>query len=831
MTSVQKLDEIVFSATDAPTIINEQSKFVVVTYWWGRGNLNQNIARPCVYFYEQMVDKVIKFGLNYLLIMYSNKTQKKINMSDDKMVERLFSRHVAMLPSFNNMMKHYTKVYIGELYTDVGIIDLKDPNNFEKAKRIIAKMNIENTSPTDYTLIRDSNNEEEFKNKVEKIIHACCVKILDLNSKNVLQLAHAKQTMGRMKEQYVETLDKQTMNEDKRKDIIKNITLAMSDNRKTLMEMIKKRIREKMTIEVLGITYEDSNILDILNKLLRYRSAMKFEDMIKRWEIACATAKCNYMAVEYDYFSRTKQYQMAINAKPLFIKHALKLCGDRSVVYIDGDMFIRKYPAIFDMPNIDFMSRGWNIDPRASYNIGTSIMYNPYKFETSGGIMYFSHSDESHKLMDYWIAETEKPYNSGKADDRILSMLFNAKKFLLNMTIIQLPIEYLWLTLDYDERMMEHIYDWDKKLMDSTIFIDHPECLTSEETAEGAGASSDRSPKFHKFLDAEEDDIPVSEEFYEAFMFPTQNMADQVKTYHEYMAETPYIDDGNPVLYEKKLVDPKNKENNEYPMYITSFKKGYGPKQNIVDNNMRIVNEELNDTYWSRGIGKQILQNTINDGKTIVLCDALVPGEEYVIPMIISLMKRNYSVIYLPNVCTTNCYLDLINNKRYDLELVFIPDLQRMSHMLKPVIDLSQPIYFRNTSELSLMDKALSMYNSLDELSHSLEHGNYQVVSRIRIGYALKSQGQPTSETDLPCGNRSKSPTSVTDAITINENIQTGGQDTGVSTKAIDEYIEGQNIMYGSGKQRKHVIKNKTKKKRKTIRNKMKKLKNTKKRR
>lgn len=26
-----------------PTIINKDSKFVVVTYWWGRGNLNKNM--------------------------------------------------------------------------------------------------------------------------------------------------------------------------------------------------------------------------------------------------------------------------------------------------------------------------------------------------------------------------------------------------------------------------------------------------------------------------------------------------------------------------------------------------------------------------------------------------------------------------------------------------------------------------------------------------------------------------------------------------------------------------------------------------------------------
>lgn len=35
-------------------------------------------------------------------------------------------------------------------------------------------------------------------------------------------------------------------------------------------------------------------------------------------------------------------YQMAINAKPLFIKKALDLCGGRGCLYIDGDMFVNK---------------------------------------------------------------------------------------------------------------------------------------------------------------------------------------------------------------------------------------------------------------------------------------------------------------------------------------------------------------------------------------------------------------------------------------------------------------------------------------------------------
>ena len=45
----------IISATEAePTIVNPESTFVVVTYWWGRGNLNSNTARPCISFYEDL---------------------------------------------------------------------------------------------------------------------------------------------------------------------------------------------------------------------------------------------------------------------------------------------------------------------------------------------------------------------------------------------------------------------------------------------------------------------------------------------------------------------------------------------------------------------------------------------------------------------------------------------------------------------------------------------------------------------------------------------------------------------------------------------------------
>ena len=807
--NIPPLDQLVFREKKQPTIVNPDSNFVVVTYWWGRGNLNQNIARPCVSFYENFATQITKFTLNYLSFMYNPKTQQKVAMTDANSIAKYMPQHIMALNMFKTMIQYFAKIYTDGIFSDINLLDSKDTNRFYKAKDIITQMKREGSCPTEFDLFENADNEINLREQVARIFNEGAKQLLTLNAIALINMIHAKLTMNKMKEKYT------TSDDDDIKNSIKDIILLLANEGKQLTKEIKDNMKLKTNFAAFGKTFTNTSVLDTLNIYLRHRSAMKFEDMITRWEQACAKANCNYLAVEYDYFSRNKLYQLAINAKPMFIKHALQLCGGRAAVYIDGDMFIRKYPAIFDMKNIDFMSRGWNIDPRSSYNIGTSIMYNPYKFETSGGIMYFSNSSEAIALMDMWIDESAKTYNLGKADDRILSMIFNARKFLLNMNIIQLPIEYLWLTLDYDDRMLEHIYDWDKNEMDESIFIDHPECLTSEETAEGAGASSDRSPKLHKFLDSEEDDIPVSEEFYEAFMFPSAEMANQFKSYHTYMSETQYIDDGNPILYEKKLVDKANPQNNEYPMYITNYDKGYGKKQKTVDNNMKIVTDELNNTYWTSGNGQNIINTRTDADNTIILCENSIPGEEYTIPMIIALLTRGYSVIYLPAACKNECYVSLIKDRRLNLELLFVPDIKNMEHMLKPVIDMSQPIYFHQESDLSLLSKALAMYTSLEEFAYSLSIGNYQVLSRIRVGYAFKSKGKPdissfcSARPAITNNNRNiitPSPLSQR-LITVGGNRKRRGG--GVPQSDIDEYIAGQQSMYGAGvpRHKSHKIK------------------------
>ena len=103
--------------------------------------------------------------------------------------------------------------------------------------------------------------------------------------------------------------------------------------------------------------------------------------------------------------------------------------------------------------------------------------------------------------------------------------------------------------------------------MQETIFIEHSECLTSEDTASGSGAASDRTPMFYCYL--EENLEPVSEQFHEYMMFPSLDVVSSFKSYLDYMSGIQYISDGNEISIKKGLISIENPEDNEQPLYIT----------------------------------------------------------------------------------------------------------------------------------------------------------------------------------------------------------------------------------------------------------------------
>jgi hypothetical protein len=384
-----------------------------------------------------------------------------------------------------------------------------------------------------------------------------------------------------------------------------------------------------------------------------------------------------------------------------------------------------------------------------------SITYDPYTFETSGGTMFFSQSRESKILADKWITESAKPYNVGKADDRILSLIFNTNKFLCNMKIIQLPIEYLWLTLDYDERLLELLYDYDVSRMTETIFIEHPECLTSEDTAAGAGASNDRTPKFYSFL---EDLNPVSELFHEYIFFPNKEMTVAFKSYLDYMKNVTYLDDGNEGLVKKRFVDKLNPTNNEQPLYIINYDDRYSNKKYVSDpqvtiNQVAEINLQRAQSMNIEGLNLiaagdnmveiQNTDNSIDDAKMISLIIKLINQGKFVIYNPVN--KPGYDARYYDTLKTKiNIYKSL--------EFVFVPEIKTydFGDFFKPSIKTNMPMLFCPGNDILV--KSLSMFLSLDDLSEYISNGSYEIVSRLRVGYIFPSKNGQVAENQLTIG-------------------------------------------------------------------------------
>ena len=789
------LENIINKTEASPVIVNPKSSFVVVTYWWGRGNLNQNTARPCVSFYEPFFNNVKSLALNFILSKYTdtfmaNKTMTSINQGY-KRIQTIVSNMETLIensPSFRDLVRNITRVYILTLLRDSGAseTDIKEfytanksrdeaqtynDKIFEEIVKIVEKTNTGDSTISKETMLNYLNtiktnkaNDVETENNIlfnlMKIIEKCkerkshckhrfpenyevktpetiekylrlCTRIyLSLNRENFKKLANVTFYLTVKKKDF---LNNMKQDKSRFKEVQQKIEHLIAE-KNNIITAIKKSMGVPIDIskiknanDPLFSEFNGKSLNTILNENLgiRYQQPLRFEEMIKNWEDTCRKNGCNYLAVEYPEFAKPGGYQMAINAKPLFIRKALELCPDKNVLYIDGDMTINKYPEIFDMPDVDFMARGWWIDPRSSYRYKESILIDPYTFETSGGTMFFSQSIESKGLINAWIHESHKPYQFGKADDRILSLVFNSFKFLLNMKVVQLPIEYLWLTLDYDERMIEY-YDYDYEKMRQTIFIEHPECLTTEDTAMGAGASSDRTPKFYNFLT---ELTPITEEFNERIIFSDEKYVKAFDDYIDYLKHAYYIDDGNELLYKMKLVDQNNPENNEQPFYVCDYTKGFCKRNETAQ---KYTTEALKEAYT-----KHTDKITEHNGKIHLSLDG--HHADFICVVLYLLKNTDKDIIYHPSTTDPRIYnylMTYIDTRLKRITFGFYPANSSVANIFKPIIDISQPILFRSYDKN--MEQLLITHNSMEELSEHFNNGAYEFLSTMRIAYLQK---------------------------------------------------------------------------------------------
>lgn len=465
-----------------------------------------------------------------------------------------------------------------------------------------------------------------------------------------------------------------------------------------------------------------------------------FEKMIDNWQNICIKSNCNFFSQEYPEFAKPGGYQLAINAKPLFIKKVLDTLteigrDDIAVVYIDGDMTVNKYPHIFDIENVDFMCRGWNMDPRGGGDYIDYPLFDPYTFETSGGIMYFANNIYAKEILDLWSKWSSLKKFEGKADDRILSMLINSKRLYVDYNILQLPIEYLWLTSAYEPKKGGYISN--KHFNRKNILIEHPACLTLEEVAREQGAAANRDPPYYyDLVNKYQKEQNEGGLLFEFIIFDNIKQANEFKTYLDYISTVSY----------------ENKDGEKmYPYNIIKYKNLFGKlTQYFIDNTENIktiINQIKNydlDKYDNIVIEHS---NNFNFNKNKLLLNDFKLITSYIIAFLT--LKKN--IIYIPKNTNSLEILNTINKKYKKYE--FISNIYNDEIEL-PQISNNNPMFFSYNS--TKLIKLLRISETIDDFIQIFKKSvlHIQLIRCLFIYNYNSSKNKSNKRLSLSYSNR-----------------------------------------------------------------------------
>lgn len=491
-----------------------------------------------------------------------------------------------------------------------------------------------------------------------------------------------------------------------RGNLNKNTQRPCPEDRDEIMESegIKEYMLKDLKKRKPDATEADLDAGDLLYELkaavkaykLKWKDPIKFEEMIADWEAACKAHKCNFLAEEYPEFAVKGGYQHAINFKPYFVELALNACYPRGVLYIDGDMKIKVYPAVCDMKDVDYMARGWNVDSRPAVEKDPSVCFDPYILETSGGTMFFGNTYHGRELLKVWQKGTLA--HPGKADDRIISMEITKQALLAKMSTIQLPIEYLWLDMDYDVLKKQY-----RSLTTGTaIAITHPECLTGEDRAASEGAAANRYPKnYDRYVS---DLIKCRKEtVYEGLHFDTKEQSETFRPYFNWL--------------KKHGID----------LTIVPFDKKYGKHQSTAAKMTKLVeNTELK-------VREKVVLVSPHEFDTISLHK--VNSEHEAIATILKYLMNGQHVVYAPSKSVKG--MNIVVSKAVTESLDFVAkNTSKSKERAKPEyyleLDKSYPLYFG--PENKTLKHLLLMSDSFSKLE-SIFDESYIFLTRIHCGW------------------------------------------------------------------------------------------------
>lgn len=409
-----------------------------------------------------------------------------------------------------------------------------------------------------------------------------------------------------------------------------------------------------------------------------FKKATTYAKMTERMIQSCVKNNVNYYVSEIPEFAEKGGYQKAINYKPTFIKDAMKNINklypnkNYSVFYIDNDMVVHTYPTVFDLQNVDFMAYMWNAEPRQTY--GNNKCMHPWLFETSGGIQFFANTLGGKRLVDLWKSELSTM--PGKADDRVLSMVFIKYQAQLWCRSLWLPFEYLYFGTEVKRGEVENPSY--KIISPAKKVVSHPECLTSEEASHQMGADKDRVPDdYKKYINWDNSYCENYDTIYEDLIFDTN---EQAKTFSG---------------LRKVLVKDGTAK-------VESFGKGTGHKyiQKTLEKveNMKDVIKIGDQKNWIVKLNSQY--KTIEQDGNVILCK----NEKYAKMATIYLSQNKSHKIVLSLSHRGSSVATL--NKMFSLRSPgsqFVIKFLKSKYVLGVPADVStSPILIKNTNDLSM---------------------------------------------------------------------------------------------------------------------------------
>ena len=228
--------------------------------------------------------------------------------------------------------------------------------------------------------------------------------------------------------------------------------------------------------------------------IITFRNKKTYGELTERFIDQCKKLKINYYVEIYD--AKDGNYQDLINYKPNFILGTIEKFKTFPVLYTDADMYITRYPEIFDQTYFDCMLYSWYsqiADFYQDYLDDSKVCYNNFKPRASGGTMWWGTSIQSRNALKIWDIVSQN--NPGKSDDRVLDIVFNATNAMSNLKCYWLPNEFIYITDKLNGFGANLKHRW---YLGEPVII-HPEDITSEEMAGTIASVANRHPADYFF--------------------------------------------------------------------------------------------------------------------------------------------------------------------------------------------------------------------------------------------------------------------------------------------------------------------------------------------